>query len=337
MMSLSRTVSRTGLQTCRYLSSYQRRLPMNTIVNVVPQQESWVVERFGKFNKILQPGLQLLLPLVDRISYVHSLKEIALEIPSQAAITQDNVTLNLDGVLYLKIVDPYKASYGVEDPEYAVSQLAQTTMRSEIGRLTLDSVFRERSSLNSLIVDSIGQAAAVWGITCLRYEIRDIQLPDRVVNAMQMQVAAERKKRATVLESEGVRESAINVAEGEKQSIILNSEAKRMEYINIAEGEASSILARAKATAESIEKVSESIKREGGMQAASVGVAEQYLKAFGNIAKEGNTMLLPANGNDPAGMVAQAMSIYGNICNKTSSTGQLKTAKIDNNTDNSSI
>ncbi|XP_071375458.1 stomatin-like protein 2, mitochondrial isoform X2 [Centroberyx affinis] len=207
-------------------------LPMNTVVLFVPQQEAWVVERMGRFHRILEPGLNFLIPILDRIRYVQSLKEIVIDVPEQSAVSLDNVTLQIDGVLYLRILDPFKASYGVEDPEYAVTQLAQTTMRSELGKLTLDKVFRERESLNSNIVHSINQASDDWGIRCLRYEIKDIHVPPRVKESMQMQVEAERKKRATVLESEGTRESAINVAEGHKQAQILASEGQKEEQIN---------------------------------------------------------------------------------------------------------
>uniref|UniRef100_A0A8C2LVB1 Stomatin-like protein 2, mitochondrial n=1 Tax=Cricetulus griseus TaxID=10029 RepID=A0A8C2LVB1_CRIGR len=211
-------------------------LPRNTVVLFVPQQEAWVVERMGRFHRILEPGLNVLIPVLDRIRYVQSLKEIVINVPEQSAVTLDNVTLQIDGVLYLRIMDPYKASYGVEDPEYAVTQLAQTTMRSELGKLSLDKVFRERESLNANIVDAINQAADYWGIRCLRYEIKDIHVPPRVKESMQMQVEAERRKRATVLESEGTRESAINVAEGKKQAQILASEAEKAEQINQAFG-----------------------------------------------------------------------------------------------------
>ncbi|KAH9376891.1 hypothetical protein HPB48_002793 [Haemaphysalis longicornis] len=207
----------------------------------------------GKFSRILEPGLNLLLPIIDRVRYVQSLKEIAIDIPQQSAITLDNVTLNIDGVLYLKVVDPYRASYGVEDPEFAITQLAQTTMRSELGKIALDSVFKERESLNIAIVDAINKASGAWGIVCLRYEIRDIRLPQRVHEAMQMQVEAERKKRAAVLESEGIREADINVAEGKRRARILASEAEKMELINKAQGEANATLAKAEAKAKALD------------------------------------------------------------------------------------
>ncbi|XP_027471359.1 stomatin-like protein 2, mitochondrial isoform X1 [Callorhinus ursinus] len=316
-------------------------LPRNTVVLFVPQQEAWVVERMGRFHRILEPvrtssahsrpsldpnpttlillrthdsssqGLNILIPVLDRIRYVQSLKEIVINVPEQSAVTLDNVTLQIDGVLYLRIMDPYKASYGVEDPEYAVTQLAQTTMRSELGKLSLDKVFRERESLNASIVDAINQAADCWGIRCLRYEIKDIHVPPRVKESMQMQVEAERRKRATVLESEGTRESAINVAEGKKQAQILASEAEKAEQINQAAGEASAVLAKAKAKAEAIRILAAALTQHNGDAAASLTVAEQYVSAFSKLAKDSNTILLPSNPGDVSSMVAQAMGVYG--------------------------
>ncbi|XP_071988887.1 stomatin-like protein 2, mitochondrial [Engystomops pustulosus] len=288
-------------------------LPMNTVVLFVPQQEAWVVERMGRFHRILEPGLNILIPFLDRIRYVQSLKEIVINVPEQSAVTLDNVTLQIDGVLYLRVMDPYKASYGVEDPEYAVTQLAQTTMRSELGKLTLDKVFRERESLNSSIVDAINQASDYWGIKCLRYEIKDIHVPPKVREAMQMQVEAERRKRAMVLESEGTRESAINVAEGEKQAQILASEAERAEQINQAAGEANAILAKAKARGEAIRLVADALTQQHGNAAASLSIAEQYVNAFSKLAKESNTILLPSNTGDISSMVTQAMGIYSTV------------------------
>uniref|UniRef100_A0A8D2MMF8 Podocin n=1 Tax=Zonotrichia albicollis TaxID=44394 RepID=A0A8D2MMF8_ZONAL len=222
----------------------------------------------------------------------------------------NNVTLQIDGVLYLRVMDPYKASYGVEDPEYAVTQLAQTTMRSELGKLSLDRVFRERESLNASIVDAINQASDCWGIRCLRYEIKDIHVPPRVKESMQMQVEAERRKRATVLESEGTRESAINVAEGQKQAQILASEAEKAEQINKAAGEANAMLVKARAKAEAIQLLAAALAQQHGNAAASLSVAEQYVNAFSKIAKDSNTVLLPANTGDVTNMVAQALGIY---------------------------
>ncbi|XP_071375457.1 stomatin-like protein 2, mitochondrial isoform X1 [Centroberyx affinis] len=292
-------------------------LPMNTVVLFVPQQEAWVVERMGRFHRILEPGLNFLIPILDRIRYVQSLKEIVIDVPEQSAVSLDNVTLQIDGVLYLRILDPFKASYGVEDPEYAVTQLAQTTMRSELGKLTLDKVFRERESLNSNIVHSINQASDDWGIRCLRYEIKDIHVPPRVKESMQMQVEAERKKRATVLESEGTRESAINVAEGHKQAQILASEGQKEEQINRAAGEAQAVLAKAEAKSKAIRLLSDALAEQNGNAAASLSVAEQYVSAFSKLAKESNTVLLPSNTGDISGMVTQAMTIYSTLAKQS--------------------
>lgn len=290
-------------------------LPANTIIRFVPQQTAWIVERMGKFNRILEPGLAILVPFIDRIAYVKSLKEIAIEIPSQSAITADNVTLDLDGVLYTRVFDAYKASYGVEDAEYAISQLAQTTMRSEIGQLTLDHVLKERAALNTNITAAINEAAQAWGVTCLRYEIRDIHAPAGVVEAMHRQVTAERSKRAEILESEGQRQSAINIAEGKKQSVILASEALRAEQINRANGESEAILLKAKATAAGIDAVAKSIAQgqDSAQGAVSLSVAEKYVDAFGKLAKEGTAVVVPGNVGDIGGMIATALSVYGKV------------------------
>ncbi|RAR07680.1 stomatin family protein [Stemphylium lycopersici] len=298
-----------------YFSPSHKRTPTNTIVRFVPQQTAWIVERMGKFNRILEPGLAILVPFIDRIAYVKSLKENAIEIPSQSAITADNVTLELDGVLYTRVFDAYKASYGVEDAEYAISQLAQTTMRSEIGQLSLDHVLKERANLNANITAAINEAAQDWGVTCLRYEIRDIHAPEPVVEAMHRQVTAERSKRAEILESEGQRQSAINIAEGKKQSVILASEALRAEQINMASGEAEAILLKATATANGIDAVARAIAQgEGAAQnAISLSVAEKYVDAFGNLAKEGTSIVVPGNVGDISGMIASAMAVYGNV------------------------
>lgn len=269
----------------------------------------------GKYNRILEPGLAILVPFLDRIAYVKSLKEAAIEIPSQSAITADNVTLDLDGVLYTRVFDAYKASYGVEDAEYAISQLAQTTMRSEIGQLTLDHVLKERAALNINITAAINEAAQAWGVTCLRYEIRDIHAPAPVVEAMHRQVTAERSKRAEILESEGQRQSAINIAEGKKQSVILASEALRAEQINRASGEAEAILMKAKATANGIDAVARSIGQGGASAhgAVSLSVAEKYVDAFGKLARESTAVVVPGNVGDIGGMIATGLSVYGKV------------------------
>ncbi|KAL2803307.1 hypothetical protein BJX63DRAFT_440224 [Aspergillus granulosus] len=295
--------------------SNRQTLPMNTVVRFVPQQTAWIVERMGKFHRILEPGLAILVPFLDRIAYVKSLKEAAIEIPSQNAITADNVTLELDGVLYTRVFDAYKASYGVEDAEYAISQLAQTTMRSEIGQLTLDHVLKERAMLNTNITQAINEAAQAWGVTCLRYEIRDIHAPEGVVEAMHRQVTAERSKRAEILDSEGQRQSAINIAEGRKQSVILASEADKIERINRAAGEAQAIKAKAEATAKAIETVAQAI--EAGQSSAhgamSLNIAEKYVDAFSKLAREGTAVVVPGNMGDLGGMIANAMAVYGKV------------------------
>ncbi|KAF2019136.1 hypothetical protein BU24DRAFT_489163 [Aaosphaeria arxii CBS 175.79] len=297
-----------------YFQSH-RRLPANTVIRFVPQQTAWIVERMGKFHRILEPGLAILIPFIDRIAYVKSLKEAAIEIPSQSAITADNVTLELDGVLYTRVFDAYKASYGVEDADYAISQLAQTTMRSEIGQLSLDHVLKERANLNANITAAINEAAQDWGVTCLRYEIRDIHAPEPVVEAMHRQVTAERSKRAEILDSEGQRQSAINIAEGKKQSVILASEALRAEQINLASGEAEAILVKAQATANGIDAVARSIAQgKGAAQGAvSLSVAEKYVDAFAKLAKEGTSVIVPGNVGDIGGMIASAMAVYGKV------------------------
>jgi len=310
LLKLSASAQQLSAQQVRHYN----RSPMNTVLMFVPQQEAWVVERMGKFNKILSPGLNILIPILDAVKYVQVLKEQAIKIPEQSAVTKDNVGLHIDGVLYVVVDDPYKASYGVDDPEYAVTQLAQTTMRSEIGKLSLDAIFQEREVLNVNIVKAINAASHdAWGIRCLRYEIRDIEVPERVKTAMQMQVEAERKKRASILESEGQKISAVNRAEGEREAQILASESEKIEKVNQAQGEAQAILAKAQAKAKAIELVGNALNSQQGSSAASLQVAEQYVKAFGNLAKEGNTILLPSNAGDVSSMVAQAVSIYSNM------------------------
>merc|ERR1719295_69683 len=253
----------------------------------------------GAYNRILSPGLNILIPVLDKVKYVQSLKEITIDIPQQSAIAKDNVAVHIDGVLYLRIMDPYKASYGVEDPEFAITQLAQTTMRSEIGKISLDMLFKERENLNIQIVRAINSASEAWGIQSMRYEIRDIRLPERIQEAMQMQV-----------EAEGIRSAEINVAEGRKQSAILKSEAEKAQLINEAEGQARAVIVAGEARAKSLQAVAEALGGAQGGQAASLAVAENYVKAFGELAKESNTLLLPANAGDVTGMVTQAMSIY---------------------------
>ncbi|GIL82268.1 hypothetical protein Vretimale_7233 [Volvox reticuliferus] len=287
--------------------------PANVGVLIVPEKTAYVIERFGRYQGTLGSGLHFLIPLVDRVAYVHSLKELAIPISQQTAITKDNVTITIDGVLYVKVMDAFKASYGVDNALYAVGQLAQTTMRSELGKITLDKTFEEREALNHNIVRSINEAAEAWGLQCLRYEIKDIMPPRGIVQAMELQAEAERRKRANILESEGVRQSKINVAEAEKQQVILASEAARQQAINMAQGEAEALFATASATARSLDVVSEALTRGGGADAAALRVAEKYLEAFRQLAKETTTLVLPANASEPTAMVTQAMAIYKSL------------------------
>lgn len=289
------------------------------MIKIVPQQEAWIMERLGKFDRVLEPGLNIIIPIIQRIAYKHTLKEQALDVHPQTAISNDNVTLSIDGVLYIKIVDPVAASYGVNNPYYAITQLAQTTMRSEIGKLKLDRTFEERETLNHAIVTSINHAATNWGIQCMRYEIKDIQPPKSILQAMELQVAAERQKRAKILESEGHRQAQINIAEGEKAQVVLNSEAALTDQVNRSKGEAEAILFVAEATAKGIDIVADSIKKSGGSEAVSLKIAEQYIEAFGKLAQKTNTILLPASLDNPSGFVAQALTIFDRLNNKKES------------------
>jgi regulator of protease activity HflC (stomatin/prohibitin superfamily) len=282
-------------------------------IKIVPQQQSWIVERFGKFRVNLQAGLNFIIPFVDRVAYRHSLKETAFDIPAQSAITQDNVNLTIDGIVYLKVVDPVAASYGVSDAYFALTQLAQTTMRSEIGKITLDRTFEEREALNHNIVENINEAATTWGVQCMRYEIKDINPPDTVIEAMELQVAAERKKRAQILDSEGDMQAQINVAEGQKRKVVLESEAAMTDQVNRANGEADAILSISQATAKGFEVIAVSLAKEGAGDAVSYRVAEKYIEAFEKLAKTNNTILLPSNVGDASSMVAQIATVFDKI------------------------
>jgi regulator of protease activity HflC (stomatin/prohibitin superfamily) len=281
-----------------------------TGVKIIPQQQVWIVERLGKYHGSLSAGLNLIIPFIDRIAYKHTLKERAIDVREQAAITKDNVTLLLDGVIYVRIVDPMDASYGVENPYYAVTQLAQTSMRSAIGKITMDRTFEEREVLNSQIVQTINEAASTWGIQCMRYEIKDIKPPANVLRSMEVQVAAERQKRADILESEGKMQSRINLAEADKQEMILNSEGAKQDQINRAVGEAEALTTMANATAISIEKIANAVKLQGGQEAVALKLAEQYIEAFKQLARTNNTLIIPANTNDVSSVTAQLLAIF---------------------------
>jgi regulator of protease activity HflC (stomatin/prohibitin superfamily) len=276
---------------------------------VVPQQNAFVVERLGKFRSTLGAGFHILVPFIDAIRYRHSLKEIAIDIPEQICITRDNVQVHVDGVLYFQVLNAERASYGAADYLFAIVQLAQTTLRSEVGKIDLDRTFEERSHINISIVNELDKAAEPWGIKVLRYEIKNITPPTDVLQAMEKQMRAEREKRAVVLTSEGARDAAINQAEGRKQEVIKASEAKKQQQINEAEGEASAIMAVAEATAEGLRKVAQAIEVGGGVEAVRLRVAEQYVEQFGALAKAGNTLVLPANLADVGSMIALAMNV----------------------------
>ena len=277
---------------------------------VVPQQSAYVVERLGRFSGVLSAGFHILVPFLDVIRYRHSLKEIALDIPAQVCITRDNVQVGVDGILYLKVLNPERASYGISDFGFAITQLAMTTLRSEVGKIDLDRTFEERMNINASLVAELDKASEAWGVKVLRYEIKNITPPHDVLAAMEKQMRAEREKRAVILTSEGKRDPAINEAEGDKQQVIKASEARKQQQINEAEGEAAAILAVATATAEGIRQVAEVINKPGGVEATQLRVAEQYVAQFGEIAQKGTTMILPANAADVASMVAMATKVF---------------------------
>lgn len=276
---------------------------------VVPQQSAFVIERLGKYAGTLYAGFHILTPFVDVIRYRHSLKEQAIDIPEQVCITRDNVQVNVDGILYLKVLNPERASYGISDYGFAIRQLAQTTLRSEIGKIDLDRTFEERTNINAAVVSEIDKATEPWGVKVLRYEIKTINPPHDILSAMEKQMRAEREKRATILNSEAAREAAINTAEGEKQKVIKASEARKQQQINEAEGQASAILAIASATAEGIRRVAQAINEPGGFEAVQLRVAEQYVAEFGRIAKASSTIVVPSNLGDVASMLSVAMNV----------------------------
>jgi regulator of protease activity HflC (stomatin/prohibitin superfamily) len=276
---------------------------------VVPQQHAYVVERLGRFSGVLNAGFHILIPFVDVIRYRHVLKEQAIDIPEQVCITKDNVQVAIDGILYLKVMDPERASYGINNYQFAITQLSQTTLRSEIGKIDLDRTFEERTYVNSQVVAEVDKASDPWGVKVLRYEIKNITPPHDILAAMEKQMRAEREKRAVILQSEGERDAAINTAEGQKQQVIKASEARKQQQINESEGEASAILAVAQATAGGIRTVAEAIEAPGGMEAVQLRVAEQYIEQFGQLAKTSNSLVIPANLADVASLIATAMSV----------------------------
>jgi regulator of protease activity HflC (stomatin/prohibitin superfamily) len=278
-------------------------------VRIVPQQSAWVVERFGRFHGTLEPGLNLIIPFLDRVAYVHSLKEVPLDVPEQICITKDNTQLTVDGILYYQVTDPRLASYGSSNYVAAISQLAQTTLRSEIGKMELDKTFESRDDINRQIVHALDEAGRNWGIKVLRYEIKSLTPPETILRAMQAQITAEREKRALIAKSEGQRQEEINLADGEKQAAVLRSEGEKQAAINKAQGDATAIRVIAEANAAAVRAVAEAIGDKGGMDAANLKVAQQYVEAFAQLAKTSNTLILPASAGDVAGFVATAMTV----------------------------
>jgi regulator of protease activity HflC (stomatin/prohibitin superfamily) len=278
-------------------------------VRVVPQQSAYVVERLGKFHVALHAGVTYIIPFVDRVAYRHTLKEQTIDIPEQVCITRDNVQVGVDGVVFIQVFDPQMASYGISNYLFSITQLAQTTMRSEVGKIDLDKTFEERSTINSSIVTAINDASRTWGVKILRYEIKNIVPPETVLKAMEKQMQAEREKRANILQSEGEKQSAINVAEGQKQKVVLESEAVRQKQINEATGQAEAIRAVANATADGVKAVASAVQSEGGMEAIQLRVAEKLVEQFGHLAKQGTTLILPANFGDISSLIATVMTV----------------------------
>ena len=278
-------------------------------INVVPQQHAWVVERLGKFHAVLAPGLNIVVPFIDRIAYKHSLKEIPLDVPPQVCITKDNTQLQVDGILYFQVTDAMRASYGSSNYIQAITQLAQTTLRSVIGKMELDKTFEERDHINTTIVNAIDESAANWGVKVLRYEIKDLTPPAEILHSMQRQITAEREKRALIAASEGRRQEQINIASGEREAATLRSEGERQAAINRAQGEASAIVALADASAAALRQVGAAIREPGGMDAVNLRVAEHYVDAFANLAKTNNSLIVPANMGDMSSVIASALQI----------------------------
>jgi regulator of protease activity HflC (stomatin/prohibitin superfamily) len=274
---------------------------------VVPQREQYVIERLGKYSRTLDAGFHILIPFLDKVAYKHSMKEIALDVPQQTCITRDNIAVDIDGIIYLQVVDARAASYGITDYFYATTQLAQTTLRSEIGKIELDKTFEERDTMNARLVDTVDRAAEPWGIKVLRYEVKDIVPPESVKDALEKQMRAERERRAVVAKSEGERQAQINISEGARQEMINLSEAQKLKQINEAEGKAAEIMLIAEATAQGLRAIASAIQEEGGLDAVNLRVAEQYVKEFGQLAKTNNTLIIPSNLGDVGGMVGTIM------------------------------
>ena len=278
-------------------------------INVIPQQTAWVIERLGKFHKVLNPGLNFIIPFIDKVAYKHSLKEIPLDTPSQVCITRDNTQLSVDGILYFQVTDPKLASYGTSNYIIAVTQLAQTTLRSVIGKMVLDETFEERDLINNQVVSAIDEAALNWGVKVLRYEIKDLTPPAVILQAMQRQITTEREKRAVISESEGKKQEQINLATGAREAAIAKSEGEKQSEINVAEGKAQATIAIANATAQAISLIAKASEEQGGNTAINLKVAEQYIDAFSNLAKTNNTLIVPSNLSDVSGMVGSVMKI----------------------------
>ena len=276
---------------------------------IVPQQHAWVVERLGKYDRTLVPGLKFVIPFVERVAYKHSLKEVPLDVPSQVCITRDNTQLQVDGILYFQVTDPMRASYGSSNYVMAITQLAQTLLRSVIGKMELDKTFEERDMINASVVSALDEAAMNWGVKVLRYEIKDLTPPAEILRAMQAQITAEREKRALIAASEGKRQEQINLAEGQRQAFIAKSEGERQAEINLAQGQAAAIVAVAQATAEGLRAVAASIREPGGEQAMQLKVAQQAVEAFGQLAQKNNTLIVPGNLSDVSGLIASAMAL----------------------------
>ena len=278
-------------------------------VRVVPQQNAWIVERLGKFHQVLEPGLNVIIPFVDRVAYRHSLKEVPADVPEQVCITKDNTQLAVDGLIYYQVTDPRLASYGTSDYMMAITQLAQTTLRSEVGKMELDQSLQSREEINRQVVSVLDEAGRSWGVKVLRYEVKNLTPPESILRAMQQQITAEREKRALIAKSEGEKQQQINVADGARQAAILNSEGEKQAAINRAQGEATALRVVAEATAAAVTAVAEAIGHEGGLQAANLKVAELYIQAFANLAKTGNALIVPTNLSDVSSVIASAMTV----------------------------